>query len=391
LIKNRFISPNSHFYQEKTRMEDFDYRVLLPYKVDFSTSSVGKYIKQSKKKCSWRWGFAHIPSIESGKTDVECRGKEMELTLIWSVTSGRHEMYLNNKLIHVDPSHGHLIVEKQFEHTFYVSEAVLKGNHIIKVAAYALGIGSHSGRNQFSMSFDGQEYNNFWPMYDLGSESMKAQYRYSLEPTYSDIPRAIGDIVPSGHSGNPSESLAVPMAFAYPVSSDLPHSVSNDQDELRLIEEAKLKSIQDHELHQQRSVLYPKNPIQEQEFIAQAKIQSFRGMHQTTSAPTTPTTPFSRQLPVNDQNGLLHFEGSEVPNILYSPNSSGNSKGSHELNFPYSSIDSVPFSPHRDANNSNALVASASVQYTRYEIPPDEPDNLSRRLMSEHNKFLNRW
>jgi hypothetical protein len=370
-------------------MQVFDYHVLIPYKVDFSTSSVGKYIKQSKRKCTWKFGFAHIPSIESGKSDVECRGKEMELTLIWSVTSGRHELYLNNKLIHVDPSHGHLVVEKQFEHTFYVSEAVLKGSHIIKVAAYALGIGSHSGGNQFSMSFDGQEYNNFCPMYDLGSESMKAKYSslFQKEPTHSDIPLAIAaEIVPVGNSGNPFESLAVPMTFALPVSSDLTHSVSNDQDELRLIEEAKLKSIQDHELHQQRSDLYPKNSIHEQQLVAQAKIHSFRYMHQTLS---TPTSPIRSQLPANDQNDLLHFQGSEVPNLLYSPISSENSEASHEMNFAYPSIDYVPSSSDRNVNNSNALVASA--QYTGYEIPPDEPDLLSRRLKSDRNKFLSRW
>jgi len=371
-------------------MQDFDYHVLIPYKVDFSMSSVGKYIKQSKRRCTWKFGFAHIPSIESGKSDVECRGKEMELTLIWSVTSGRHELCLNNKLIHIDPSHGHLVVEKQFEHTFYVSEAVLKGSHIIKVSAYALGIGSHSGGNQFSMSFDGQEYNNFCPMYDLGSESMKAKYStlFQNEATHSDIPGAIAaEVVPGGHSGNPFESLAVPIAFALPDSSDYPHSVSNDQDELRLIEEAKLKSIQDHELHQRRSALYPKNSIHEQQLVAQAKIHSFRLMHQT---PSTPTTPVSRQLPVNDQNDFVHFQGSDMPpNLLHSPISTGNSEGSNEMNFAYPSIDYVPSSPDRNVNNSNALVAS--VQYRGYDIPPDEPDLLSRRLISDHNKFLSRW
>lgn len=133
---------------------------------------------------------------------------------------------------------------------------------MIKVSDHALGIGSHSGGNQFSMSFDGQEYNNFCPMYDLGSESMKAKYStlFQNESTHSDIPVAIGaEIVPGGHSGNPFESLAVPMDFALHVPTDHPHSVSNDQAELRLIEEAKLKSIQDHELHQQRSDLHPKN------------------------------------------------------------------------------------------------------------------------------------
>lgn len=262
---------------------------------------------------------------------------------------------------------------------------------MIKVSDHALGIGSHSGGNQFLMSFDGQEYNNFCPMYDLGSESMKAKYStlFQNESTHSDIPVAIGaEIVPGGHSGNPFESLAVPMDFALHVPTDHPHSVSNDQAELRLIEQAKLKSIQDHELHQQRSDLHPKNSIHEQQLVAQAKIHSFRLMHQT---PSTPTTPVIRQHPVNDQHDFVHFQGSDTPpDLLHSPNSTGNRESSNErMNFAYARIDSLPSSPDQNVNNSNALVTS--VRYKGYEIPPDEPDLLSRRLISDHIKFLNRW
>ena len=81
-LSNRFISSKTYSHQDFTSMQDSDYHGFIPYKVDFSMSSVGKYIKQSKRKCTWKFGFAHIPSIESGKSDVECRGKEMELNLI---------------------------------------------------------------------------------------------------------------------------------------------------------------------------------------------------------------------------------------------------------------------------------------------------------------------
>jgi hypothetical protein len=64
----------------------------------------------------------------------------------------------------------------------YVPEEIVPGGHVIHITAWALGFGSHgSTDNQFSMTLDGQNYRDFYPMYKLGSPEMRNKYSVALE------------------------------------------------------------------------------------------------------------------------------------------------------------------------------------------------------------------
>ena len=158
-----------------------DYPVLIPYAVDFSVSSVGSIIKQTKRKFVWRFGFTHIPSLLQGKVGVECRGFELELKVIWSCTSGHLEIFLNNEVVHSQSRASHLKLENHLQYMFFIPEPIFRGGHSIKVEAFALAFGEQASEHQYSMFFDGQEYGDFLSICDLGTEKMLEEYAEALD------------------------------------------------------------------------------------------------------------------------------------------------------------------------------------------------------------------
>lgn len=172
-----------------------DYPILIPYQIDFNTTTVGKHIRQTKRHVTWRFGFAHIPSLLEKKTGVACRGIELDIHLVWSVASRKHVLFMNNTLVHQTmPSSAIAIIPSQrFEHSLYVPEEILPGGHVIHIEAWALGFGSHADpERQFTMMFDGQNYRTFSPVYLLGSPRMMHTYSLAIQKAQDKLSRGSG-------------------------------------------------------------------------------------------------------------------------------------------------------------------------------------------------------
>ena len=88
----------------------------IPYQVDFTEENKGRHLDTTKRKITWKFGFAHPPSVfphlydgeeyvsyreegvdavggdatdASAAVGVDCRGREHEIVLIWSLVSGK--------------------------------------------------------------------------------------------------------------------------------------------------------------------------------------------------------------------------------------------------------------------------------------------------------------
>jgi len=173
-----------------------DYPILIPYQVDFNTTTVGKHIRQTKRNVIWRFGFAHVPSILNNKTGVACRGFELDIHLVWSIASGKHILYVNNVLVHetlTNGASGHLLPSQRFEYSFMMPQEVFPGNHVLHITAWALGIGSRAQLDQqFILTLDGQKYSEFYPIFMLGSERMKQHYAQGLAKVRDGIASGAG-------------------------------------------------------------------------------------------------------------------------------------------------------------------------------------------------------
>jgi hypothetical protein len=308
-----------------------DYPVIIPYQVDFQTTTVGKHIRQTKRHVIWRFGFSHIPSVLAGKKGVACRGMEIEVTLVWSIASGKHLLYLNNGLVYQSaPSSGlKVIPTSKFEHTFNVPENVIPGGHVIHIIAWAMGTGSHSTLDkQFKLFFDGQSYNNFCPIYLLGSPRMMMKNEIALNKAkeklrrisegggnddfgsqnspidppganMGDRPRWTNNTIQGGYNGGRDQirpNMPLPprgssfhemksgigYAQRRPSAPDLlsREFAKSDEEENIMLAQARINSFRDLRAEQERarSGMYPQSEREQEKFVAQAKVNSFRDM-----------------------------------------------------------------------------------------------------------------
>lgn len=61
--------------------------------------------------------------MAAGRTGVDCRGEEHDIVVIWSVTSGKRQVYMDGTEIHFSSSRAGI-----FQYSWSA-----KGNHVMKV------------------------------------------------------------------------------------------------------------------------------------------------------------------------------------------------------------------------------------------------------------------
>ena len=149
-----------------------NYPVLIPYQVDFHTDTTGKHISATKRHARWRFGFVHIPSALQGKSGVECRGMELDLHVIWSVTSGKFMIYLNSFPVH-QSSPTPQGRSPKLEHSLTLPEDVFPGRHLVHILAWAIPSAAPKGHPQFTMTLDGQNFDSFFKIFQLGPSILR--------------------------------------------------------------------------------------------------------------------------------------------------------------------------------------------------------------------------
>ena len=189
-----------------------EYSILIPYQIDFHTETVGKHISITKRICVWRFGFAHIPSLLSllnnttttsnddkddhdrtqghnGEDESQSyRGMELEVKFIWSIASGKHELYVNNMCISSSTSLSASSTGNntfKFDHAFNVPQRILPGGHILHITLHNQPLQLQQSKiypqRQFILRLDGQRFHNFYKIYQLGGQPFMDTYRYALE------------------------------------------------------------------------------------------------------------------------------------------------------------------------------------------------------------------
>lgn len=117
--------------------------------------------------------------MSAGTTGVNCRGSEHELTLTWSVASGKKKVLHDGREIHFSQGRR---AETKFQFQFFV------GSHVFTVVAHAappLGKKAHDWK-QFEFLVDGCSFSKLTKIFELGmtkngyENSSRAQNSQSL-------------------------------------------------------------------------------------------------------------------------------------------------------------------------------------------------------------------
>jgi len=152
--------------------------MTLWYQVDYSVASSGKRIAVTKRRVRWRWGTANEDALANGATGVKCRGREHEVTLVWSITSGKRLVLMDGKEIHFSTGSR---TEGKFQHSWTASKF---GNDVITIIAYAAApLQPIHGFKQFDLVVNGQSFSYMNHIYELGARENDKKIRQLAVPT----------------------------------------------------------------------------------------------------------------------------------------------------------------------------------------------------------------
>jgi hypothetical protein len=106
-----------------------------------------------------RFGFANTEALAAGETGTNCRGEEHDITLVWSLTSGKRMIIADGQEVHYSNSRSNIF---DFSWT-------MKGNNILKVVAHASPpLTPTPGFRQYDFFVNGQSFFSFPKVFRLG-------------------------------------------------------------------------------------------------------------------------------------------------------------------------------------------------------------------------------
>ena len=164
-----------------------------------------------------RFGFANPDALLDGQTGTACRGEEHDVTVVWSITSGKRQITMDGKEVHYSASRGGLL-------DFSWS---VRGNHVIKVIAHASPpLSATPGFRQYDLFVDGQSFFNMPKVYELGIRGGPTSP--SVGPRYAGAP----DYAITGGGGGPGGYRNYDLPRGSYVSA-APRSASQEEEDLK--------------------------------------------------------------------------------------------------------------------------------------------------------------
>ena len=182
----------------------------VPYQVDFQCESKGRHLDSTKRKITWKFGFAHPPSVfphlfdkdenyvgddsaDGNNDDVlpqmkgtDCRGREHEIILVWSIMTNKAHIYVNSQeIFRLDSPHEDYInlnpFSGSFRRGFNLPNSKYNGKHRIDIRCYArtpmgaknMIVDDAGGKfRQYELTVDGLSFFSMPAMYELGTSKM---------------------------------------------------------------------------------------------------------------------------------------------------------------------------------------------------------------------------
>jgi len=161
-----------------------------------------------------RFGFANPEALANGQTGTACRGEEHDVTIVWSITSGKRLVLCDGQEVNYSNSRTNVL---EFSWT-------IKGNHVLKVVAHASPpMNATPGFRQYDFYVDGQTFFNFPKVFRLGLDANDP--RGATSPSRS--------MVSAGDYGRPYSNSTRSAGSTNIVQIESPHNPDEEEAYLR--------------------------------------------------------------------------------------------------------------------------------------------------------------
>lgn len=132
------------------------------YQVDFAAVNCGKMVAASKRRIRFKFGYTNVEAMSDGCTGQDCRGSEHDVTITWSLSSGKQSVVYDGKEMYFDVGD-----TTKVKCTFKD-----KDDHTIEVKAHAAPMSTKSTPDpdwrQYDLLIDGISYFRYPKIYQLG-------------------------------------------------------------------------------------------------------------------------------------------------------------------------------------------------------------------------------
>ena len=138
---------------------------FIPYQIDHKVIGAGKTLGISKKRITFKFGFANRDALSEGLTGAACRGSEHEVVLVLSLASGKRHVLLDGREVHF--SQAEKMSNRGFDFPFSI--------RIPSVGAVQARLltDSQPGSQPYNFYINGMSYFHFSKIYELGTPTMR--------------------------------------------------------------------------------------------------------------------------------------------------------------------------------------------------------------------------
>jgi len=143
---------------------------FVPYQVDYAVLNTAKTLGFSKKRVTFKFGIANRKAISEGLTGAHCRGSEHEVVFVWSLKTGKRQLFLDGKDVHYSESRQNgWTADRAWQHSFPLKDAsgTLKVHFISQSVSKEL-----PDSKPFDLRLNGISYFSFNRIFQLGTPSM---------------------------------------------------------------------------------------------------------------------------------------------------------------------------------------------------------------------------
>lgn len=195
------------------------------YQIDFTAVDAGKRVASSKRRIRWRFGFTNQDALASGETGTACRGEEHDITLIWSLTSGKRLVLADGQEVHYSNSRSQIF---DFSWT-------MRGNHVLKVVAHSTTpMNVHPNFRQYDFFVDGMSFFSMPKVYRLGlTDNTPIQEPATLALAHSSRRSTYGNYSTGGANGGALGRASAPPEPNSIVEIEAPHNAQEEEAYLR--------------------------------------------------------------------------------------------------------------------------------------------------------------
>ena len=143
---------------------------FIPYQIDYAVTNAAKTLGFSKKKVSFKFGFANPQA--NAVTGAACRGSEHEVTFIWSLASGKRQLLLDGKDVHYSESgQNGWTSDRAWQHSFPLKDSTVR--QTLKVHFISQPVHKDiPGSRPFDLRVGGVSYFAFNQIFQLGTAAM---------------------------------------------------------------------------------------------------------------------------------------------------------------------------------------------------------------------------